>query len=131
MRELKRQTSEIMEFDRNFPSEADEIAVLQNDDGFEGGRSVVTATLCCEDRVDLVPELIEILKPLDLIPLKAEMVTMGGRIRNVMILAGEKDRTAEDASLLREGLKSLIVRSSYGGGERSKRRRMLDRRIMG
>lgn len=130
VRELKQQTSEIMQLDQTFPSEGDEIAVLQNDDFLEG-KSVVKATLCCEDRADLVPELIEILKPLPLSPLRAEMATMGGRMRNVMILAGDKDRTAEAASLLREGLKSLILRSDYASGDRSKRRRMFDQRIMG
>ncbi|KAH6779600.1 basic helix-loop-helix DNA-binding superfamily protein [Perilla frutescens var. hirtella] len=129
VRELKQQTSEIMQRDQAFPSEADEIAVLQNDD-FVDGKCVVKASLCCEDRVDLIPELIEILKPLSLSPLRAEMVTLGGRIRNVMIFAGDKDRTVESASLLREGLKSLILRSNYVGRERSKRTRMFDHRII-
>lgn len=130
LRELKLQTSEITQFDQAFPSEADEIAVFENDDCVDG-KSVVRASLCCEDRVDLIPELIEILKPLPLSPMRAEMVTLGGRIRNVMILGGDKDRTAESASLLREQLKSLILRSNYVGGERSKRRRMFDQRFMG
>lgn len=128
VRELKQQTSEIMKCNEAFPSEADEIAVLENEDG---GRSVVKASVCCEDRVDLMPQLIEILKPLPLSPLRAEMVTLGGRIRNVMILAGDKDQTAESASLLRDQLKSLILRSSFLGGERSKRRRMFDHRFIG
>lgn len=133
VRELKQQTSEIMKCDQAFPSEADEIAVFQNEDCVvdDDGRSVVKASVCCEDRVDLMPELIEILKPLPLRPLRAEMVTLGGRMRNVMILAGDKDQAAESASLLREQLKSLILRSGYVGGERSKRRRIFDQKYMG
>lgn len=130
MRELKQQTSEIMQFDQAFPSEADEIAVLQNNDSVDG-KSVVKASLCCEDRVDLIPDLIEILKPLPLSPLKAEMVTLGGRIRNVIVLAGDKDHTDESVQLLRDALKTLILQSNYIGGERSKRRRMFDQTIIG
>ncbi|KAI3444311.1 hypothetical protein Pfo_000976 [Paulownia fortunei] len=130
VRELKQQTSEIMQFDQTFPSEADEIAVLQNEDSFDG-KSVVKASLCCEDRVDLIPDLIEILKPLPLSPLRAEMATLGGRMRNVIVLAGDKNQTDESVLLLRDALKTMVLRSSYVAGERSKRRRMFDQMIIG
>ncbi|PIN19935.1 hypothetical protein CDL12_07376 [Handroanthus impetiginosus] len=129
IRELKQQTSEIMQFDQTFPSEVDEIAVLQNHDSVDG-KSIVKASLCCEDRVDLITDLIEILKPLPLSPLRAEMATMGGRMRNVIVLAGDKDQTDESVLLLRDALQTLVLRSSYVADQRSKRRRMLDQMIL-
>ncbi|PIN19938.1 hypothetical protein CDL12_07379 [Handroanthus impetiginosus] len=129
VRELKQQTSEIMQLDQTFPSEADEITVLQNHDSVDG-KSIVKASLCCEDRVDLITDLIEILKPLPLSPLRAEMATMGGRMRNVIVLAGDKDQTDESVLLLRDALKTLVLRSSYVADQRSKRRRMLDQMIL-
>ncbi|KAL3632578.1 hypothetical protein CASFOL_025562 [Castilleja foliolosa] len=132
VRELKQQTSEIMiQSNQTVPSEADEIAViLQNSDCIDG-QSVFKASVCCEDRVNLIPDLIGILKPLPLSILRAEMVTLGGRIRNVIVLAGEKnDVTDESVSLLRNSLETLVRESSYVGGERSKRRRMFDDEVI-
>ncbi|KAL7138331.1 hypothetical protein ABFS83_10G155900 [Erythranthe nasuta] len=133
VKELKQQTSEIVQLDQTFPSEADEIAVFKHEEYSFGGKSssVVKASLCCDDRADLVPDLIEVLKPLHLSPLRAEMVTLGGRIRNVMVLAGDdENRTDETVLLLRDALKTLVVRSNYVSGERSKRRRMFDERMI-
>ncbi|KAG8372142.1 hypothetical protein BUALT_Bualt12G0035600 [Buddleja alternifolia] len=132
VRELKQQTSDIMQFDQTFPTESDEIAVLLDDDNSIDGKSVVKASVCCEDRVDLIPDLIEILKPLPLSPLRAEMVTLGGRIRNVIVLTGDRDQTDESVLLLKDALKTLVLRSSYNvAGDRSKRRRIFDQRIIG
>ncbi|KAL2501916.1 transcription factor bHLH [Forsythia ovata] len=131
VRELKQQTSEIMQFDQTFPSETDEITVIQNEYNSADGKSLIKASLCCEDRIDLLPDLIEILKSLPLSPLKAEIVTLGGRIRNVIVLAGERDQTDESVAVLRDALKTLILRSSYGSGDSSKRRRVLGQRIIG
>ncbi|KAK4485627.1 hypothetical protein RD792_008270 [Penstemon davidsonii] len=132
VRDLKQQTSEIMMQYQTLiiPSEADESAVVN--ELSINGKSVVRASLCCEDRIDLIPDLIEILKTLPLSPLKVEIATLGGRIRNVMVLACDDQENHEtiDESvlLLRDSLKRLILRTSYNGaaGERSKRRRMLD-----
>lgn len=127
VRELKLQTSEIMQIEEGFPSETDEITVLTNDSSNDG-RLLIKASLCCDDRTDLIPELIEVLKSFQLSPLRAEMVTLGGRIRNVIILAGDKldHQSDESVSFLRDALRSLVQRSSYGSGERPKRRRVID-----
>ncbi|KAK4412830.1 Transcription factor [Sesamum alatum] len=147
VRELKQQTSEIMQlYDQTLiPSESDEIAVMQSHDSING-KTIVRASLCCEDRVDLIPDLIEVLKPLGLRPLRAEMVTLGGRIKNVIhVLGGDDDdddqnqttttTVDETTSCLKDALETMVFRSSGAscvGGERSKRRRMFDhQRIMG
>lgn len=131
VRELKQQTSEIIQYDQTFPSETDEITVIQNEYNSADGKSLIKASLCCEDRINLLPDLIELLKSLPLSPLRAEIVTLGGRIRNVLVLASDKDQTDESVVLLRDALKSLILRSSYGSEEGSKRRRILGQRIIG
>ncbi|KOM43134.1 hypothetical protein LR48_Vigan05g073800 [Vigna angularis] len=66
------------------PSETDEITVLSTGGDYgNDGRMVFKASLCCEDRSDLIPDLIEILNSLHLKTLKAEMATLGGRTRNM------------------------------------------------
>ncbi|XP_019166442.1 PREDICTED: transcription factor bHLH106-like [Ipomoea nil] len=136
VRELKEEASELMEIETGIPSESDEITLLlSSDDECSGdGRLVIKASLCCEDRMDLIPDLIHTLKSLRLSPLRAEMVTLGGRIRNVFILAGDlKDHACADESsilFLRNALKSVVERSACGAGERSKRRRMIDHGVI-
>ncbi|PIA60076.1 hypothetical protein AQUCO_00400748v1 [Aquilegia coerulea] len=127
VKELKQQAMEISEREL-FPSETDEITVLSLDLSSEGRKSVLKASLCCEDRSDLLPDLIETLKSLRLKTLRAEMATLGGRIRNVLIVTGEEDddQCNESIGFLREALTNLVDRSS--SCDRSKRRRIFDRR---
>ncbi|XP_059288355.1 transcription factor bHLH106-like [Lycium ferocissimum] len=127
VRELREQTSQIMKLETNFPSETDEITVLSSNDFLADGRLLIKASFCCEDRFNLIPDLTGTLKSLGLSPLRAEMVTLGGRIRNVIVLAADHkgNNSTNDESLLflRDALRSIVQRSSYGTGERSKRRR--------
>lgn len=99
MKELKRQTSEIAE-ESPLPTESDELTVdaLSTDDE---GRIIVRASLCCDDRSDLLPDLIKTLKSLRLRTLKAEITTLAGRVKNVLLVTGEEtncDATAEDCT---------------------------------
>ena len=113
-----------------FPSEADEISVMLNDNSTDG-KLLIKASLCCEDRSDLIPDLNEILKSFHLSPLKAEIVTLGGRVRNVIILAGDKSQTDDESvPSLRDALRSLVQRSNHASGDRPKRRRVFDQGIV-
>jgi hypothetical protein len=49
----------------------------------------VRASLCCDDRADLLPDLIRALKALRLRALKAEITTLGGRVKNVLFVTGD------------------------------------------
>lgn len=130
LKELKQQTSEITELE-TLPSETDEITVLSTGGDYGGagdGRLIFKASLCCEDRSDLIPDLIEILNSLHLKTLKAEMVTVGGRTRNVLVVAADKNHSIESINFLQNSFKSLLERSN--SSDRSKRRRGLDRKLM-
>lgn len=85
VKELKRQTSLIAETSP-VPTEVDELTVDAAD---EDGKLVIKASFCCEDRSDLLPELIKALKALKLRTLKAEITTLGGRVKNVLFITGE------------------------------------------
>ncbi|PUZ36430.1 hypothetical protein GQ55_9G037100 [Panicum hallii var. hallii] len=124
-----------------FPTEHDEIVVLAS-----GGGAVFEASVCCDDRSDLLPELIETLRALRLRTLRAEMATLGGRVRNVLVLARDVDggggtgdddgygRTDSAGSIesngggdfIKEALRALVERPGAGGGDRPKRRRVSD-----
>ncbi|XP_062213492.1 transcription factor bHLH30-like [Phragmites australis] len=87
VKELKRQTSEITEEACPLPTESDELTVDASSD--EDGRLVVRASICCDDRADLLPDLIRALKALRLRALKAEITTLGGRVKNVLVVTGD------------------------------------------
>ncbi|CAA6664874.1 unnamed protein product [Spirodela intermedia] len=119
VKELKRQTTEIAE-ESPVPTESDELTVDSASD--EEGRFIVRASLCCEDRSDLLPDLIKALKSLKLRALKAEITTLGGRVRNVLVIASENDddtgdpdfasRRHQSIATVHEALKAVMERTS-------------------
>ncbi|KVI03434.1 transcription factor bHLH106-like [Cynara cardunculus var. scolymus] len=125
LKELKQITSEIEQLE-SFPSEKDEITVisLNNDEG--NGRIVIKASMCCENRSDLLTDMIQTLKSLQLRPLRMEMVAMGGRIRNIILVECdcERDDSGELVYCLKEAL-SCLVKSNLDSNQSSKRRRMI------
>ncbi|VFQ92160.1 unnamed protein product [Cuscuta campestris] len=126
LRELKEEASHQFTQTPLLPSESDEITLSCDPGGggeTGGRRLMIKASLCCEDRRDLIPDLIHTLKSLRLSPLRAEMVTLGGRVRNVLVLAGDlKDHSCADESMLflRNALRSVV--ESAGGCEAAPKR---------
>ncbi|KAL8035238.1 hypothetical protein ABFX02_12G084400 [Erythranthe guttata] len=117
VKELKRQTSQIAETSL-VPTETDELTVDTSSD--EHGRPLIRASICCEDRSDLLPDLIKTLKDLRLRTLKAEITTLGGRVKNVLFITGEDQEEELDGgeeysiSSIHEALKAVMEKSSSG-----------------
>ncbi len=117
VKELKRQTSLIAETSL-VPTEVDELTVDTSD---EDGKFVIKASLCCEDRSDLLPDLIKTLKALHLRTLKAEITTLGGRVKNVLFITGEEDYSSDEQnqqqqqyciSSIQEALKAVMEKTN-------------------
>ncbi|XP_073135845.1 transcription factor bHLH30-like [Henckelia pumila] len=89
VKELKRQTS-LIQGTSSVPSETDEIKVDDASDE-DGNKLVIKASICCDDRSDLLPDLIKTLQSLRLRTLKAEMTTLGGRVKNVLYITCEEE----------------------------------------
>lgn len=119
MKELRRQTSIISETTQ-IPTEVDELTVDNAAD--DDGKLMIRASLCCEDRSDLLPDLIKALKALRLRTLKAEITTVGGRVRNVLFITGEEDGGGDPSSQqsiqhcsissIQEALKAVMEKAS-------------------
>ncbi|XP_051187510.1 transcription factor bHLH30 [Lolium perenne] len=159
VKELKRQTSAMaataVEDEhaarpaQMLPTEADELCVDAAEDS--EGRLVVRASLCCEDRPDLIPDIIRALSALRLHAHRAEITTLGGRVRSVLLITqddregegGDEDayddecaashRRHESIASVQEALRGVMDRraacsndtsSSGGGGGSIKRQRM-------
>ncbi|KAF8104285.1 hypothetical protein N665_0175s0014 [Sinapis alba] len=138
--ELKQQTLDIS--NETVPSETDEISVLNFEDySNDNDRTIFKVSFCCEDRPDLMQDLVETLRSLQMETVYAYITTIGGRTRNDLVVVGNKEQHSVESSvtLLQNALKSLLERSKQsvmmgqgggGGGERSKRRRHLDHIIL-
>ncbi|KHN05853.1 Transcription factor bHLH30 [Glycine soja] len=125
VKELKRQTSLIVEMS-TVPTESDELTVDAID---EDGKFVIKASLCCEDRSDLLPDLIKTLKALRLRTLRAEITSLGGRVKNVLVITGDEEENSNTnngeqsmqqqycISSIQEALKAVMEKS--GGGDES------------
>lgn len=120
LKELKRQTSIIAE-SSPIPTETDELTVDNEED--EDGRFVIKASLCCEDRTDLLPDLIKTLKAMRLKTLKAEITTLGGRVKNVLFITGDDQESSRDedeqqqtheyfVSSIQEAFKAVMEKSN-------------------
>ncbi|EPS57585.1 hypothetical protein M569_17232, partial [Genlisea aurea] len=84
VRELNKAAAELLDDETPlkvlFPSEADEVKVSP----VEEEEGLVKATMCCEDRPEMVVDLIKALKSVEAKVVKAEMSTMGGRTKSVL-----------------------------------------------
>ncbi|KAJ8448218.1 hypothetical protein Cgig2_025142 [Carnegiea gigantea] len=127
VKELRRQTSAIAET-TIVPTEADELTVDPASDG-QDGKFIIKTSICCDDRSDLLPDLIKALKSLRLKTLKAEITTLGGRVKNVLFVTHEPTNDSQDdgdnqqqqpicsISSIEEALKAVMEKS--GGGDES------------
>ncbi|WVZ92803.1 hypothetical protein U9M48_038841 [Paspalum notatum var. saurae] len=78
------------------PTEADELAVDAAEDGEASGGIVVRASLCCEDRAGLIPDIARALAALRLRARRAEIATLGGRVRNVLLITADEEGDEEE-----------------------------------
>ncbi|XP_038694141.1 transcription factor bHLH30-like [Tripterygium wilfordii] len=116
VKELKRQTTLIAETSP-VPTEIDELTVDAAD---EDGRFVIKASLCCEDRTDLLPDIIKTLRALRLRTLKAEITTLGGRVKNVLFITGDEDQQQQySISSIQEALKAVMEKTGNGDDQSS------------
>ncbi|KAI5059907.1 hypothetical protein GOP47_0024327 [Adiantum capillus-veneris] len=116
---LKRQVSEIYEYGP-MPTDHDDISIEKVASGAEG-RLVIRASLCCDDRPELMNDLKEAIDGLRLRTLKAEISTLGGRIKNVFVMTLKDEAVESDEDVFikrfREALRTVM--DGPGGGELS------------
>uniref|UniRef100_A0A803NKD0 Uncharacterized protein n=1 Tax=Cannabis sativa TaxID=3483 RepID=A0A803NKD0_CANSA len=95
-----------------FPTESDE-ASLSYCEG--GDTKLVKATVCCEDRPGLTRDMGRAIRSVRAMPVRAEMMTVGGRSKNVVVMqcgGGEEDLRA-----LRRALKAVVENRVPGSGQ--------------
>ncbi|ERN05323.1 hypothetical protein AMTRI_Chr08g208820 [Amborella trichopoda] len=111
LKELKRKASEISK-DLSCPTDTDELRVeLCNSGSPNSAFPLIKASFCCEDRPQLVADLIRALQSLRLRTVKANISTLGGRVRNDFIFMA---RERVSVTTIQEALRAVLIRGSNG-----------------
>ncbi|GFZ07104.1 hypothetical protein Acr_19g0000410 [Actinidia rufa] len=77
------------------PMDDDEVRVEPHNEG--DGTFSLTASLCCDYSPQLISELRQAVKTLHLNIVKAEISTLGGRVKNVFVFTSYKDTNSDNA----------------------------------
>ncbi|KAL3695128.1 hypothetical protein R1sor_008779 [Riccia sorocarpa] len=121
LKSLKRQVADIAE-EGSVPSDVDELTVDLDPSLSAGddGRVYYRASICCEDRPDFYPDLMRTLRNLRLQTIKAEIATLDGRIKNVLVMTksdedcDEVDKEGPSVSSITDALRAVLERTVAG-----------------
>ncbi|TKY56330.1 Transcription factor bHLH30 [Spatholobus suberectus] len=102
-----------------FPGECDE-ATVSCCDGDDGEARRVKATLCCEDRPGLNRDLTQAIRSVRGKPVRAEMMTVGGRTKSVVEVEwppreAEEEVEGKEVGALERALKAVIENRALVG----------------
>ncbi|RDX93955.1 Transcription factor bHLH30, partial [Mucuna pruriens] len=104
-----------------FPGECDE-ATVSYCDGDDGEPRRVKATVCCEDRAGLNRDMAQAIRSVRAKPVRAEMMTVGGRTKSVVVIewpakdGGEaKEVEGEEVGALERALKAVVENRALVG----------------
>ena len=114
LKELKRTAAEIS---KGFlvPMDIDEVRVEQQEGGLDEAPYSIKASLCCDYKPGVLSDLRRALDTVHLKTVRAEIATLGGRMKNVFVMTGCKDGNLEDtetrklhANSVHQALRSVL-----------------------
>lgn len=128
LKDLKRQALEIAE-ESAVPTETDELTV-DAVPSCANGKSLVKVSVCCDDRPELLSDLIKTLKTLGLRTIKAEITTLGGRVKHELLIDASNDDNADygppSISCVQDALKAVMERQNSEGSTTANKRQRLN-----
>ncbi|KAJ7959630.1 Transcription factor [Quillaja saponaria] len=118
VKDLKRKAIEINKA-FTLPTEVDEVTVDQDpaaNSQDEISRKankfkhniVIKASVCCDDRPELFSELIQVLKALRMKAIKADVASVGGRIKSTLVLCSKNNEEGVCLNTLKHSLKLVV-----------------------
>ncbi|KAL6626804.1 hypothetical protein ACP70R_030530 [Stipagrostis hirtigluma subsp. patula] len=140
VKDLKRKATEATQ-STPLPPETNEVSIECYTDGGDGSGVVgankivyIKASISCDDRPDVIAELIQAFHGLRLRTVRADMTSLGGRVQHVFILCKEEGIAGASAGLrsLKEAVRQALAKVAspemvYGSGHfQSKRQRILE-----
>ncbi|KAL5538746.1 hypothetical protein UlMin_045461 [Ulmus minor] len=128
VKDLKRKAMEVSK-SIMVPTEVDEITIEKDLNINKTNDNIyIRASLCCDDRPELFSELIQVLKVQKLTAVRADVASIGGRIKSVLVVCSTNAEAGVCMNTLRQSLRlvlSKIASSSLASNlrVRSKRQR--------
>ncbi|KAI4306471.1 hypothetical protein L6164_029745 [Bauhinia variegata] len=115
VKDLKRKA---MDIDKalTVPSEIDEVTIDYDPAQDETctkiskfkDKIIIKASVCCDDRPELFSELIQVLKGSRLTAVKADIASVGGRVKSILVLCSKDSEEGVCLSTLKQSLKSAV-----------------------
>lgn len=134
VKDLKRKAMEVSRA-CSLPTEVDEVTIdcdhaqHVNPTSIEKSKDniFIRASFCCDDRPELFSELIQVLKGLGLTAVKADISSVGGRIKSILVLCTKGSEVGACLSTLKQSLKLVLCKIASSSASnyrvRSKRQR--------
>ncbi|KAJ4849267.1 hypothetical protein Tsubulata_018524 [Turnera subulata] len=95
LKELQKSAAEASE-GLLMPMDVDEVSVERQEDRLDGAPCLIKASLCCDFRPGLLSDLRQTLDALHLIVMRAEIVTLQDRMKNVFMVTSCKEEDGEN-----------------------------------
>ncbi|XP_010277769.1 PREDICTED: transcription factor bHLH30-like [Nelumbo nucifera] len=119
VKELKRNATEATK-GSVIPMDNDELIVEPHGDGSEGGSVLITASLCCDYRPELLADIRQALDSLHLKTVRAEISTLGSRVKNVFVMTSYEEggvgkgngEVCHLVSSIKQALNSVLEKAS-------------------
>ncbi|XP_057979650.1 transcription factor bHLH51 [Malania oleifera] len=114
VKELKRKATEAS---KSFivPTEVDEVIIndcdcdhQDLDEGKEG--MFIKASVCCDDRPELFGEFVGALKGLRLTLVRADIASLGGRVKSILVVSSEHREEGVSIASVKESLRVVLTR---------------------
>ncbi|XP_059664097.1 transcription factor bHLH106-like [Cornus florida] len=127
VKQLKKNAMEASK-DLLIPMDTDEVRVEPHNGEVEDGTLSVRASICCDYRPELLSDLRQAIGSLHLKMVRAEVSTLGGRVKNEFIFTSGKEMNSSDAeacqllvSSVHQALTSILDKVSSASSEYSPR----------
>ncbi|KDP44742.1 hypothetical protein JCGZ_01242 [Jatropha curcas] len=116
VKDLKGKATEVSK-NITIPTEFDEVTVDidESADGNSKDKNIfIRASVCCEDRPEVFSELIRVLKGLKLSIVRADIASVGGRVKNMLLLCNKdyKEGKVVSVSTIKQALNVFLSRIS-------------------
>lgn len=109
VKDLKRKASEISK-NSLVPTETDEVNIDLEVPQSSSSSVFIRASVCCDDRPELFGELVRVLRGMKLTTVRADMASVGGRIRSILVLCSEDGEGGFCVSSLKQSLRVVLSR---------------------
>ncbi|GFY94072.1 hypothetical protein Acr_09g0005180 [Actinidia rufa] len=114
LRDLKNTTTELVDVGGDsesnqhhmFPTETDELKLCHIEGDPQG--PLIKATICCDDRPELISEVTQVVRAVAGTVVRAEMATVGGRTKSVLWVQVKSSGGGEALGILRRALKVVV-----------------------